>query len=577
VRTLPKKSLHLLICSVLLTTFLSASAFSSGDEKIATVVLEPAAVTWLPHVEYSSLVLSISTPGGEVLRQEFPRGVNPSFSLAGASGGRWPDGHYTYELRLVPVVSAQARAALANAREAGNSQAVAAELKQAGQLPAQEIVQSGSFLVMQGAILVNNAPEEATAKSSVSKPAPQTNQITTTPTSLSDLFIPDNLIVQGEACIGTDCDCYESFELDTLRLKQNNLRLNFDDTSTNPGYPDNDWTIVINENNSGGANKFSIEDTTANKTPFTIIAGAPDNSFYLNSNGKLGLRTATPGLDIHMVTGDTPAIRFDQTNSGGFTPQIWDIGANEANFFVRDLTAGSKLPFRIRPGAPTSSIDISASGDVGIGTDSPAYKLDVAGSVNATGYFLNGAPFNFNVANGTGTTNRLAKWTNGPARTLGDSVMTESGGRIGIGTATPTNIFSVRANGGTAGVHNFGELFVDRDDQTRSASLLLSTGGTLKWIIGMASQTDGFQIYDLATNQARFFVRPDTGNVGIGTSTPQSALQVNGYIQLALTTGAPPGADCDEATEYGRMKVDANSNKLFVCTSTGWKSTTLTP
>jgi hypothetical protein len=93
----------------------------------------------------------------------------------------------------------------------------------------------------------------------------------------------------------------------------------------------------------------------------------------------------------------------------------------------------------------------------------------------------------------------------------------------------------------------------------------------------MAAQTDGFQIYDLAANQARVFVRPDTGNVGIGTSTPQSALQVNGYIQLALTSGAPPAADCDEAAEYGRMKVDANSNKLFVCTSTGWKSTTLTP
>jgi hypothetical protein len=44
------------------------------------------------------------------------------------------------------------------------------------------------------------------------------------------------------------------------------------------------------------------------------------------------------------------------------------------------VTGGSRLPFRIRPGAPTSSIDISADGDVGIGTASPAVKLHVFGS-----------------------------------------------------------------------------------------------------------------------------------------------------------------------------------------------------
>jgi hypothetical protein len=67
------------------------------------------------------------------------------------------------------------------------------------------------------------------------------------------------------------------------------------------------------------------------------------------------------------------------------------------------------------------------------------------------------------------------------------------------------------------------------------------------------------------------------GNIGIGTSTPQSALQVNGYIQLALTSGAPPSVDCVEIPEYGRMKVDAANNKLYVCTSTGWKTATLAP
>jgi hypothetical protein len=111
--------------------------------------------------------------------------------------------------------------------------------------------------------------------------------------------------------------------------------------------------------------------------PFTVLGGAPDNSIYVASNGKIGLRTTTPVLDVHLLTNDTPAIRLEQSGAGGFTPQTWDIAGNEANFFVRDATNGSLLPFRIRPGAPTSSIDISAAGNVGIGTSNPAAKLDI--------------------------------------------------------------------------------------------------------------------------------------------------------------------------------------------------------
>lgn len=106
---------------------------------------------------------------------------------------------------------------------------------------------------------------------------------------------------------------------------------------------------------------------------------------YISGNsltmGRLGVGTVTPLLQVQLTSNNTPAIRMEQTNTGGFTAQTWDIGANEANFFVRDLTGGSTLPFRIRPGAPTSSLDISASGNVGIGINSPQAKLDVQGNV----------------------------------------------------------------------------------------------------------------------------------------------------------------------------------------------------
>lgn len=190
----------------------------------------------------------------------------------------------------------------------------------------------------------------------------------------ADQVIADDLIVQGSACIGLDCINNEDFGFDTVRLKENNIRIKFDDTSSSAGFPANDWQLTANDSASGGANKFSIEDITGAKVPFTVIAGAPTNSIFVDSSGRLGLRTATPVLDIHAQTGNTPALRLDQTNGSGFTAQTWDIGANEANFFVRDVTGGSRLPFRIRPGAPTSSIDISSTGMVGIGTSAPVVQ-----------------------------------------------------------------------------------------------------------------------------------------------------------------------------------------------------------
>ncbi len=65
------------------------------------------------------------------------------------------------------------------------------------------------------------------------------------------------------------------------------------------------------------------------------------------------------------------------------------------------------------------------------------------------------------------------------------------------------------------------------------------------------------------------------GNLGVGTITPQSALQVNGYIQLGLTTAMPDAPDCDQEAGCGRMKVDAINVKLYVCTAAGWKSAAL--
>jgi hypothetical protein len=81
--------------------------------------------------------------------------------------------------------------------------------------------------------------------------------------------------------------------------------------------------------------------------------------------------------ELHLLDGDTSTIRLHQDGSQGFGTQIWDLGGNEASFFIRDASAGEVYPFRIRPGAPSSAIDIQGSGKVGINTSTPTATLHV--------------------------------------------------------------------------------------------------------------------------------------------------------------------------------------------------------
>jgi hypothetical protein len=281
-----------------------------------------------------------------------------------------------------------------------------------------------------------------------------------------DQVIPDDLIVQGSACVGLDCVNGESFGTDTIRVKENNVRIQFDDTSVSAGFATNNWQLRANDQASGGASFFGIVDqgATANSETGTIVvavdAGAQANSLRVGSNSKVGLRTATPVLDMHANTTDTPAIRLEQNNAGGFTAQTWDIGANEANFFIRDVTGGSRLSLRIRPGAPTSSVDIAANGNVGVGTGSPKARIDLKqiddtfigglhvrrSTTNDTWAVVTGADngLYFGYANDASLADVAADFATLP-------MVLTSNGRVGINTTAPDQRLSVNGDASKTG------------------------------------------------------------------------------------------------------------------------------
>lgn len=345
--------------NALVVTFILCilGAASVGAAGLAEVTIGENNILFQPHGTAGGYQLVVSGPSG-VMEHHFTAGQTPSLSVFNKAGNPLADGSYTWELRALQTPGPEQRAAMN--RVDGNERGLVHQPKAEAQW---------GYLLVQGGVFVVNAEQEEANEAAQSKPVQRDQQIL------------DDLIVDGSACIGQDCVNGESFGFDTLRLKENNLRIKAQDTSNSASFPSNDWQITFNDSGNGGANKYSIDDIDGGRTPFTIEASAPSHSLYVDDGGRVGLGKSTPVVELHITNGDTPTVRLEQDGSSGFTAQTWDLAGNETNFFVRDATNGSKLPFKIVPDAPTNSLFVANDGDIGLGTASPDAALHSLGAI----------------------------------------------------------------------------------------------------------------------------------------------------------------------------------------------------
>lgn len=194
-----------------------------------------------------------------------------------------------------------------------------------------------------------------------------------------------NESVFGNLCVGLDCTSSETFGLDVLKLKDINVRIDFNDVSSSGGFPNNDWRITINSSLNGGPDFFAIDDSTNEIRPFLIEDRAQDDALVVSdqggdgsAGGYIGIGTQDPLMEMHLFHGDSPGLRIEQDGTEGFGTYAWDVAGNEANFFVRDVTATGSgaevIPFRIRAGTPSGTLTLDGA-NVGLGTVSPSTTL----------------------------------------------------------------------------------------------------------------------------------------------------------------------------------------------------------
>jgi hypothetical protein len=130
-----------------------------------------------------------------------------------------------------------------------------------------------------------------------------------------------------------------------------------------------------------------LSTLTAGYIPFgagTSAFGNSANLFWDNTNSRLGVGTSSPTKTLTISTADQNSARVRIVNTSGRTYDLVSgvDGLLQNGFSIFDFTAGA------------TRFIIDASGNVGIGTTSPASKLDVNGTITATAYTgINGGIF----------------------------------------------------------------------------------------------------------------------------------------------------------------------------------------
>ena len=145
---------------------------------------------------------------------------------------------------------------------------------------------------------------------------------------------------------------------------------------------------------------------------------------------------------------------------------------------------------------------------------------------------------NLNVVDGSGTAGKIPKWSG--SKTLTDSIISESGGKIGIGTTAPLTILDVSANGTGAGAATGGQPVVRITQEKDSTSWQDEGMGRFEFFSSDGSSNSPYNLGYVGIQ-----------NDNIGQTAPSGALTF-------ATTAYNASGGLDAATE--RMRITSTGN-----------------
>ena len=288
----------------------------------------------------------------------------------------------------------------------------------------------------------------------------------------------------------------------------------------------NNSLIKYQAGNAGGHAWYNNSNTTSTGT----------ERMRLTSNGFLGIGTSSP----------TAALTISRTNNNAYIQ--WTDGTTIAETFINasgipSIGSNTNHGFGFYTNNDSSFqlyLESSASKNVGIGTSSPSYKLDVTGTINTSGSLrtsIAGQGFSHN----DGTIN-LVSWVNnaiiaGSAffgtvtdhalvfQTYNTNRMTiTKTGNVGIGTSSPQGYldFGNRASNYIINLYQDGTNVYGFGANDNAVKYLTAGSAGHVWYTGSTLSSPGSEKMRIMAS----------GNVGIGNTNPGYLLTVNGTAKI---------------------------------------------
>jgi hypothetical protein len=315
---------------------------------------------------------------------------------------------------------------------------------------------------------------------------------------------------------------------------------------------------------SSGTFRIKGAGTAGVNDAFAVNGSAPSNSLVVDSTGRVGIGTSSPGTgnllhiaDTSKAATDRTGVKLQSTNSLAANtglPLVWsgNIGT-QSDYTWASITgrkenatsgqAGGYLQFATGSsgGAVEERVRITSAGLVGIGNSSPSGLLDLAGTKNLSsdigqiivrdsasyatgvggavvlagkynsgGSYTAGAYLNARKENSTDGNYSFALGfgtiANGGA--ISEKMTLDSSGRLGIGTGSPSNPIHVTNSSSSVATAYFNNTSTGGD----SPSLIVQGGANNAGTVGT------FEVRDYSGN-TDFKVQGD-GKVGILLQMP---------------------------------------------------------
>ena len=360
----------------------------------------------------------------------------------------------------------------------------------------------------------------------------------------------------------------------------------------------NTLNFFYNENSDTGGwiNYRGYQDGTTQTRDLIIGDGKGAKiATFDGSTKRLGIGTDAPSRLFNVYSGsdDTAWIRASYG-----TTTMCEIGAHSAAAY---LQSGSGDDIRIAPAGGTKLI-VKVDGKIGIGTTAPDEKLEIYdGYLKITdavptmvferqsdalkGYITSNVgyfQFSYNTKDGDGYIKMDVNTSGGSAIThegngylrlgansVSNQLVLAANGKVGIGTGTPTATLHV-SDSGTTDADGYSLAKSDADAQ----SLRTYHNGT-NWVIAPKYGTQGglsdLHLQASTGNTAGLLINRSTGNVGIGTTTPEATLTLagpSGTHAIFRTNeatasqraggGFSSAGNATAASRYARMFLDAD-------------------